>query len=182
MHFFDIFVPKNLHYYKIMTIFVPVKHDKMSKTMTHKDFLNILQKTCQTDKSETSAKLSQYIKDLAARVANGESCQMGTFGMIEGHRHAQYERIDEMTGELTLYPPRISVTMRSVKSDKPSDDIVANVIESALTDEPEVNVAGLGTFRKQTTVMGTRVTFLPDNKFREMCNAPFACFSPITIK
>lgn len=165
-----------------MTIFAPVNHDKLSKTMTHKDFLNILQKTCQTDKSETSAKLSQYIKDLADCVARGKSCPMGSFGMIEGHRHAQYERIDDMTGELTLYPPRISVTMRSVKGNEQTDDVVATVIEEALSNEPEVIVAGLGTFRKQTTVMGTRVTFLPDNKFRDLCNAPFACFSPIKIK
>lgn len=150
--------------------------------MTHKDFLNILQKTCQTDKSETSAKLSQYIKDLSVRVSMGESCPMGTFGVIEGHKHAQYERVDDMTGELTLYPPRISVTMRSVKSKELTDDVVANVIEEALSNESEVIVAGLGTFRKQTTVIGTRVTFLPDNKFRDMCNAPFACFSPIIIK
>lgn len=150
--------------------------------MTHKDFLNILQKTCQSDKSETSAKLSQYIKDLAGRVSRGESCPMGTFGVIEGHKHAQYERIDDMTGELTLYPPRISVTMRSVKAEMPEDDPVAQSVEAALSEAQEVNITGFGIFRKQTTVMGTRVTFLPDTKFRDMCNAPFACFSPIIIK
>lgn len=165
-----------------MCIFAPLKTDKLSKIMTHKDFLNILQKTCQTDKSETSAKLSQYIKDLSDKVSRGESYPMGSFGVIEGHRHPQYERIEEMTGELTLYPPRISVTMRSVKGDSDGTDVIAHVIEEALTAAPEVVISGFGTFRKQTTVMGTRITFLPDSKFRDMCNAPFACFSPIIIK
>lgn len=150
--------------------------------MTHKDFLNILQKTCQTDKSETSAKLSQYVKDLSLRISRGESYQIGTFGLMQGHRHPQYERIDEVTGEITLYPPRISVSMRSVTNNNKSDDVVANVIEQILQEGQEVGIAGFGTFRKQTTVMGTRITFLPDSKFRDMCNAPFSCFSPVTVK
>lgn len=166
----------------------------MSNRMTYKDFLNILQKTCQTDKADVTAKLSQYVKGIADRVVRGEEFLMSGLGIIEGHKHGQYESVDEATGSLTLYPPRISVAMRSLKdydadstdvtdssASDASEDVIVEVIKRGLDESNEVQIQGFGTFRRQTTVIGTRIVFLPEEKFREMCNAPFSCFSPIEI-
>ena len=81
--------------------------------MTHKELLSEIHKKSKLDKSQVSALVSALIRLIAEEAVAGNSVEIDGLGQFVSHRHPQYVKTNEETGETILYPPRISCRFNS---------------------------------------------------------------------
>ncbi len=174
--------------------------------MTHKEFLNELQKSCHADHHQCASLLNALIKLMAQAAIDQISVTLPGLGTFNSHKHPEYIQEDQQTGQQTLYPPRISYRMQpyNPQTDNGESGIVQELAEytsleiqvadtfirclvdtvvSHLQKHDDVEIHGLGLFHiietHQTQLH--RIAYTPDEQMREMVNAPFNCFEPVVI-
>lgn len=81
--------------------------------MTHKEFLAELQKQSKMDKQQVSALVSALEKVLSEEAISGNVVEIDGLGQFISHKHPEYVKNNEATGETILYPPRISYRFNS---------------------------------------------------------------------
>ena len=172
--------------------------------MTHKDFINSVQKMCQLDHSQCSMLLNALCRLMSQAGVEQVPVTVPGLGTFTSHKHPEYIQEDPATGQQTLCPPRISYRMQAEEDAEqaallerqlaehahvPVDEsasfisALSQVIYGALDRGEEVEVHGLGTFHVVASHQGLpRVAYTPDDAMREAVNAPFNCFEPVAIK
>lgn len=172
--------------------------------MTNKEFLSDVQKACHLDSQHCSMFLNALCRLMAQAAVEQVAVTLDGLGTFISHKHPEYIQEDPLTGQQTLYPPRITYRMHA---EQPSDelnplprelsehtrtnlsdcqrflDAVVTIIQGTLAHNEEVEVHGLGTFRIVSNSMGDlqRVAYSPDDQMRSLVNAPFNCFEPVVI-
>ena len=81
--------------------------------MTHKEFLSEVQKASKLDKQQVSALVSALEHVLCNEAININSVEIDGLGQFIAHKHPEYIKTNESTGETVLYPPRISYRYNS---------------------------------------------------------------------
>lgn len=81
--------------------------------MNNKEFLHQLQHLTKFDKQQTSALMSALNHILANEAISGNIVEIDDFGQFVSHKHSEYVKESENTGEVVLYPPRISYRFNS---------------------------------------------------------------------
>lgn len=76
--------------------------------MTHKELLTELHKKSKLDKSQVSALVSALNRIIAEETIVGNAVEINGLGQFISHKHPEYVKPNEKTGESVLYPPRIS--------------------------------------------------------------------------
>lgn len=174
--------------------------------MTHKEFLNELQKSCHADHHQCASLLNALIKLMAQAAIDQIPVTIPGLGTFNSHKHPEYIQEDHLTGQQTLYPPRISYRMQpyNPQTDHEEGSIeqelaeyanldvevtdkfirsLADTVVNHLHKHDEVEIHGLGLFHiietHQTQLH--RIAYTPDEQMREMVNAPFNCFEPVVI-
>ena len=179
-------------------------HTLYSIKMTHKDFLQDLQKACHIDNQQCTMLLNALCRLMAQAGVEQIPVTLSGLGTFTSHKHPEYIQEDPQTGRQTLFPPRISYRMHPDTSDGQQQiverqlaehtrcdislvhaflDGVVRIILDSLAHGEEVEVKGLGVFRNIITHQGElqRVAYTPDDQMRRLVNAPFDCFEPIVI-
>ena len=172
--------------------------------MTQKDFSTYLQKSCHFDRQLCALLLNALGKQMANAGVEQIPVTLPKLGTFVSHKHPEYIKDDPETGQQTLYPPRITYRMQSEDEGATSNWIdqqlaettktsieetshfvksLVNCILSVLARGEEVEVKGIGTFRTINSNQGEiqRVAYTPDEQMKELVNAPFNFFEPVTI-
>lgn len=172
--------------------------------MTHKDFIQDVQKLCHLDHQQSMVLLNALGKLMAQAGVEQVPVTLSGLGTFTSHKHPEYIQEDPHTGAQTLYPPRITYRMQASDPDATSDIVcrqlsehtrvelaiterfvqsMVRVITDGLRRDEEVEVKGIGTFRNIFTHQGElqRVAYTPDDQMRTQVNAPFNCFEPVVI-
>lgn len=124
-------------------------------------------------------------------------------GFFTSHKHPEFIQENEKTGEMVLFPPRISCRIQS----EPVDDAISvatllteytksgevqmttfvqslvAIIVREIQKGQEIEVPGIGVFKNIITHQTEfqRLSFVPDEQLKELVNAPFNCFEPVVI-
>ncbi len=172
--------------------------------MTQKDFLIILQKSCQLEQQQCSMLLNALSRLMANAGVEQVPVTLPGLGTFTSHKHPEYIKEDPETGQQTLYPPRITYRMQSEDEDAQPDLLEKQLSEHAKTPinetsnflkalvrnlllvldrGEEVEVKGLGTFKVINSNQGEiqRIAYTPDEQMKQLVNAPFNCFEPVVI-
>lgn len=177
--------------------------------MNHKDFLIELQKSCHIDHQQCATLFSSLLKLMVQAAIDQIPLAFFDLGTFSSHKHPEYIQENPITGEQTLFPPRISyrfqadndnvlteddnrtlIEQLSEYSHQPFDvtslfiQQFAHIIKTHLLNREDVCIHGLGQFQiveaHQTQLH--RIAFTPDEQMREQVNAPFNCFEPVIIR
>ena len=172
--------------------------------MTQKDFLAYLQKSCHLDRQQCAMLLNALSRLMAKAGVEQIPVSLPGLGTFISHKHPEYIKEDPTTGKQTLYPPRITYRMQGedkfakqdwldkqlAASTKTSVEEVSSFVEAltksvllVLSRGEEVDIKGIGTFCVINSNQGEiqRVAYSPDEQMKELVNAPFNCFEPVTI-
>ena len=172
--------------------------------MTQKDFLAYLQKSCHLDRQQCAMLLNALSRLMAKAGVEQIPVTLPGLGTFTSHKHPEYIKEDPTTGKQTLYPPRITYRMQGedkfakqdwldkqlAASTKTSVEEVSSFVEAlaksvllVLSRGEEVDIKGIGTFCVINSNQGEiqRVAYSPDEQMKELVNAPFNCFEPVTI-
>ena len=76
--------------------------------MTHKEFLTEIHKKTKLDKQQVSALVSALEHILVEEAISGQIVEIEGLGQFISHKHPEFIKTNEETGETLLYPPRIS--------------------------------------------------------------------------
>lgn len=87
--------------------------------MTHKEFLSEVQKSSKLDRQQVSALVSALEHILSEEAISGNVVEIKDLGQFISHKHPEFVQTNEETGEVKLFPPRISYRFNSfIKLDK----------------------------------------------------------------
>ena len=87
--------------------------------MTHKELLSEIHKQSKLDKQQVSALINAMLKIMAEEAISGNVVEIDGLGQFVSHKHPEFIKNNEETGEVTLFPPRISYRFNSsIKIDK----------------------------------------------------------------
>lgn len=81
--------------------------------MTHKDLLTEINKRTNLDKQQVSALVSSMLKIMAEEAISGNIIEIDGLGQFVSHKHPEFVKSNDETGEVVLYPPRISYRFNS---------------------------------------------------------------------
>ena len=81
--------------------------------MTHKEFLTEIHKKTKLDKQQVSALVSALEHILVEEAISGQIVEIEGLGQFISHKHPEFIKTNEETGETLLYPPRISYRFNS---------------------------------------------------------------------
>jgi len=81
--------------------------------MTHKELLTEIQKKTKMDKQQVSAMVSALEHILVEEAISGQTVEIEGLGQFTSHKHPEFVKTNEETGETILYPPRISYRFNS---------------------------------------------------------------------
>ncbi len=172
--------------------------------MTQKDFSTYLQKSCHLDRQQCALLLNAVGRQMAKAGVEQIPVTLPGLGTFTSHKHPEYLEEDPATGRQTLYPPRITYRMQGEEEGAGRDWLDGQLAETTKTPVEEANhfvsslakgiltilargeeveVKGIGTFRTINSNQGEiqRVAYTPDEQMKELVNAPFNCFEPVTI-
>lgn len=81
--------------------------------MTHKELLTEINKRTNLDKQQVSALVSSMLKIMAEEAISGNIIEIDGLGQFVSHKHPEFVKSNDETGEVVLYPPRISYRFNS---------------------------------------------------------------------
>lgn len=81
--------------------------------MDHKEFISELQKRCGLDKQSCSALLSATERLLVENAIELVPVDFEGFGQFVSSKHPEYIQENTETGEVVMYPPRITYRFHS---------------------------------------------------------------------
>ncbi|MCF0179301.1 MAG: HU family DNA-binding protein [Bacteroidales bacterium] len=81
--------------------------------MTHKELLTEIHKKTKLDKQQVSALVSALEHILVEEAISGQTVEIEGLGQFISHKHPEFIKTDEETGQSVLYPPRISYRFNS---------------------------------------------------------------------
>lgn len=81
--------------------------------MTHKELLTEINKRTNLDKQQVSALVSSMLKIMAEEAISGNIIEIDGLGQFVSHKHPEFVKSNDVTGEVVLYPPRISYRFNS---------------------------------------------------------------------
>lgn len=72
-----------------------------------------LQRVSRLDRHQCAMLLAAFERLLADKAVDMTDVELDGFGRFESHKHPEYIQENQTTGEVVLYPPRISYRFRS---------------------------------------------------------------------
>lgn len=177
--------------------------------MNHKDFLIELQKSCHIDHQQCATLFSSLLKLMVQAAIDQIPLSFFELGTFSSHKHPEYIQENPITGEQTLFPPRISYRFQAdndnLLTEEGNQSLIeqlskyahqpidvtssfilhfAHIIKTHLLNREDVCIHGLGQFQIVEAHQSQlhRIAFTPDEQMREQVNAPFNCFEPVIIR
>lgn len=81
--------------------------------MDHKEFVSRVQQRSGLDKQQCAMLLNCFERIIQDEALNMVDVEIDNFGKFESHKHPEYIQENNETGEVVLYPPRITCRFRS---------------------------------------------------------------------